>query len=97
MPSSRVRQNASCTWIPFVQTVSSPSYTLSSCRRPRDGVPVPGVLCSSFTSTPPSAVGLGTVFSFSTVLPCALHLASNTSESDVGAIALLTLSLSTAI
>jgi hypothetical protein len=71
MPSSRVRQNASCTWIPFVQTVSSPSYTLSSCRRPRDGVPVPGVLCSSFTSTPPCAVGLGTVFSFSTVLPCA--------------------------
>jgi hypothetical protein len=43
MPSSRVRQNASCTWMGIVETVSSPSYTLCSCRRSPDGVPVPGV------------------------------------------------------
>lgn len=48
MPSSRVRQNASCTWMPIVETVSSPSYTLCSCRRPLDGVALPGVDCSFF-------------------------------------------------
>ena len=37
MPWSRVRQNASCTWIAIVETVSRPSYTLCSCRRHPEG------------------------------------------------------------